>query len=207
MSKRKLPDAAGKRRFFDNHAGGWDSGRRDDPLLAKLVADLPLHPGEFVVEPGCGTALVSGLILERIGAEGGLLAFDLSPKMIEQAQDKKLGPVAEFRVADAVEIPLEAATADAVVCVRVFPHFDNQSAALAEFNRVLKLSGLLIIAHLSGREKLNAYHTRAGGEVADDKLPDEAGMRVLLGSAGFEVDRIEDRDNRYLVIACKRREL
>jgi ubiquinone/menaquinone biosynthesis C-methylase UbiE len=194
----------GKQRFFDEHAPSWENGRRDDALLEDLVAAISLEPGDFVVEPGCGTGLVSELLLQRIGENGRLLAFDISPKMIAQARDKIMGPQVEFRVADAGAVPLESTMADAVVCVRVFPHLDNQPLALSEFNRVLKSGGLLTIGHTAGREMLNEYHARVGGEVAEDMIPDEPGMRALLADSGFELLSIEDREERYLVIARKR---
>jgi SAM-dependent methyltransferase len=198
---------SGKQRFFDNTAGGWENGRRDDPAVIELVAELPLNPGNLVVEPGCGTGLVSELLLERITPGGRLLAFDISPRMIELAEAKRLGPTAEFHLADASSIPLKTAAADVVLCIRVFPHIDNRQGALAEFNRVLKNDGKLIIAHPAGREKLNTYHSNVGGEVGDDMIPEEPGMRSLLAGAGFELLELVDHDARYLVTACKRRDI
>ena len=90
MAECKSGQAKGKRHFFDNHASSWENGRRDDPLVAGLVADLPLKPGNFVVEPGCGTGLVSELIVKRIAPGGRLLAFDISPRMIGLALEKNL---------------------------------------------------------------------------------------------------------------------
>lgn len=201
------PPNCGKQRFFDRTAGGWDKGRRDDPVVIELVAALPLRPGDLVVEPGCGTGLVSRLLLERITPGGRLLAFDISPEMIKQAEAKRLGPAAEFQLAEASAIALGAAIADAVVCIRVFPHIDNIQGALAEFKRVLKTGGLLIIAHPAGRDKLNAYHSNVGGEVADDMIPEEQGMRSLLSDAGFELLELVDHDTRYLVTARKFRDI
>ncbi len=201
------PLNSGKQRFFDNTAGGWENGRRDDPAVIKLVAGLPLAPGNLVVEPGCGTGLVSELLIERIGKKGRLLAFDISPRMIELAEAKCLGPSAEFHICEASSIPLENTAADVVACIRVFPHIDNRQGALAEFNRVLKAGGILIIAHPAGREKLNTYHSNVGGEVGEDMIPEEPGMRALLAGAGFELKELVDQDTRYLVTACKKRDI
>jgi SAM-dependent methyltransferase len=201
------PFNCGKQRFFDKTAGGWENGRRDDPAVIELVAELPLAPGNLVVEPGCGTGLISELLLERIAPGGRLLAFDISPRMIEQAEAKHLGPTAEFQLADASSIPLDTAAANVVVCIRVFPHIDDRRGALAEFNRVLKTGAMMIIAHPAGREKLNTYHSNVGGEVGSDMIPEEAGMRSLLAGAGFELIELVDHDTRYLVTACKRHDI
>ncbi len=207
MADHGGPLNRGKQRFFDNTAAGWDNGRGDDPAIVELVAELPLRHGYLVVEPGCGTGLVSKLLLERIRPGGRLLALDISPAMLELAGARRLGTAAEFHLADASSIPLGTAAADVVACIRVFPHIDDRRGALAEFNRVLKEGGMLLIAHPAGREKLNAYHSGVGGEVGEDMLPAEPGMRALLSRAGFELLELVDHDTRYLVTASKCRDI
>ena len=86
-----MAEPNGKQRFFDHHAGTWEHGRRDDPLVAGLVESMPLAEGDLVIEPGCGTGLVSELIVQKIGPTGKLLALDISPRMIELALEKKTG--------------------------------------------------------------------------------------------------------------------
>ena len=125
--------------------------------------------------------------------------------MLEQAEAKGLPGHVSFHYADAVKMPLPAGCADAVVCVRVFPHIDDQHSALGEFNRVLKRGGRLVIAHLAGREQLNRYHTEVGGEVAEDMIPDEAETQALLESHGFELVSLDDRTERYLLFARKKK--
>ena len=145
------------------------------------------------------------LLLEEIGRNGRLYSFDISRQMLEKAKARAPGKRVWFHQADAAHLPLADAIADAVVCFRIFPHIDDQAGALAEFNRVLKPGGLLVIAHAMGRVKLNAYHAGVGGEVARDMIPAESRMRNLLGGAGFSEVSIDDRDERYLVLASKSR--
>ncbi len=197
-----------KQQFFDRHAADWDKerGEKEEHLRA-LVKDMGLNPSDTVIEPGCGTGLFSSVLLEYLGEKGKLYGVDISRQMLEQAEAKELWPRASFYHADAAHMPFSAAFADAVVCFRAFPHYDDRPGALAEFSRVLKAGGLLVIAHLAGREQLNEFHATAGGEVATDMLPDESGMRRLLSAAGFDLISVEDREGRYLLRAGKGRQL
>ena len=197
-----------KQQFFDRHAADWDKerGEKEEHLRA-LVKEMGLNPGDTVIEPGCGTGLFSAILLEYLGEGGKLYGVDISKQMLEQAEAKELGPRAFFYHADAARMPFSGSVADTVVCFRAFPHYDDRPGALAEFNRVLKAEGLLVIAHLAGREQLNEFHAGAGGEVATDMLPDESGMRRLLSAAGFDLISVEDREGRYLLRAGKSRQL
>ncbi|HLA41585.1 MAG TPA: methyltransferase domain-containing protein [Candidatus Glassbacteria bacterium] len=208
MGKRFEKSLEEKQKFFDRHAQAWDEENRlEQDKLAELVGELGLAPGDVVVEPGCGTGLVSSLILKIIGESGRLLAADVSRLMLEQAEKKHLFPNVSFQHADAGRLPFPDAAADAVVCFRVFPHLDDKSGALREFNRVLKSGGRLAIAHASGRDSLNEYHAGVGGEVATDMLPDRTELIRLLALHGFELHSLTDRDDRYLALAVKQRPL
>jgi len=205
MAQHFEKSTSNKGRFFDRYTTGWDSeevGKKE--AIRALVKALGLKAEDTVVEPGCGTGVISKFILEEIGENGRLYGLDISKRMLEQAEAKGLPSRALFYHADAANMPLPADCADAVVCFRVFPHIDNHHSALSEFNRVLKSGGRLIIAHLAGREQLNRYHAEVGGEVADDMIPDEDEMRTLLESYGFELVSLDDREERYLLCACKK---
>jgi ubiquinone/menaquinone biosynthesis C-methylase UbiE len=205
MAQRFEKSTGNKQKIFDRCAPEWDAeevGKKE--AIRALVKALGLKAGDTVIEPGCGTGVISKFILEEIGENGRLYGLDISKRMLEQAEAKGLPSRALFYHADAANMPLPAGCADAVVCVRVFPHIDDQHSALSEFNRVLKNGGRLIIAHLAGREKLNRYHAEVGGEVAEDMIPDEDEMRTLLESYGFELISLEDREERYLLCARKK---
>lgn len=205
MEKRDLKNnPREKRKFFDRHAAAWDSehGGEKEHLRA-LVAEMGLKTGDTVVEPGCGTGQFSAVILDCLGSRVKLCGVDNSRQMVEQAEAKGLGPGTSFYHADVADMPFPGGFADAVVCFRAFPHYDDKPGALSEFSRVLKTGGLLVIAHLAGREQLNRFHAGAGGEVAGDMLPDEDGMRQLLAEAGFKLVSLVDRQDRYLLRAVK----
>lgn len=57
---------------------------------ASAVQALHLNPGDNVVDIGCGTGLNFPLLYERVGPAGKIIAVDLSPAMLEQAQQRVL---------------------------------------------------------------------------------------------------------------------
>lgn len=192
-----------RRGFFDRHADNWEKRHDRDAereQIRVLVSEMGLMPGWTVVEPGCGTGQVSEELATVVGVEGLVLGLDISRNMLLRALEKALTG-SRFVQADASAVPVSSGSAQAVVLFRVFPHLDDSRAALAEIRRVLEPGGRLVIAHTAGRERLNRYHARAGEEVARDIIPEENEMRALLADAGFLVERIVDREDRFLVLA------
>jgi arsenite methyltransferase len=51
---------------------------------------LQLQPGQVVLDVGCGTGLSFALLLDRVGADGQVLAFEQSPEMFELAKARVL---------------------------------------------------------------------------------------------------------------------
>ena len=55
----------------------------------EMVVDvLPLHPGDTVIDAGCGTGLCFAAVQERIGPDGVLVGVDAAPDMLDVAADR-----------------------------------------------------------------------------------------------------------------------
>jgi len=68
-------------------APGYDRRTRlTEALRFEAVAALGLRPGDTVLDVACGTGFCFPPILERIGAQGRLIAFDSSPELLAQAR-------------------------------------------------------------------------------------------------------------------------
>lgn len=105
---------------------------------------LPEVRGLRVLDAGCGSGIYSEWLLEH-GAE--VVALDASPKMVEHATRRTQGR-ATIRVAD-LGAPLdflESGAFDLVVCPLVMEYIRDWRATFAEFHRVLRPGGVLVVS-------------------------------------------------------------
>jgi SAM-dependent methyltransferase len=69
-------------RSYDWRTGGYQGFRR------AIVDALPVRPAQVVLDVGCGTGLCFGLLLEKVGHEGGVVGIEESPEMVAMAQER-----------------------------------------------------------------------------------------------------------------------
>jgi len=101
----------------------WDAGSYHRVSVpheewARAVLDrLPLRGDETVLDAGCGSGRVTGLLIERLSG-GRVIAVDGSPSMVEKVRET-LRPGDEALVSDLTELELEQQV-DAVFSSAVF---------------------------------------------------------------------------------------
>jgi SAM-dependent methyltransferase len=115
-----------------------------------------LPPGARILDAGSGFTFFPYLLADELAAHvtcvdvadlGGL--FDASPY-----RDRSV----EFASGDLGALPFDDATFDAVVCVSVLEHMDMPDVVVAEFRRVLKPGGRLVLTmdvSLDGRAQIS----------------------------------------------------
>jgi demethylmenaquinone methyltransferase/2-methoxy-6-polyprenyl-1,4-benzoquinol methylase len=133
-----------------------------------------LQPGMQVVDVGMGTGLVSREILKITGEPQRLIGVDPSPGMMGQARFET--PL-DCRIGRAEEIPVASASADFLVMGYALRHIADFAAAAAEFRRVLKPGGRLLVLEI----------TRAEGRIANLLL--KAYMRGIVPTIARVVSR------------------
>jgi demethylmenaquinone methyltransferase/2-methoxy-6-polyprenyl-1,4-benzoquinol methylase len=126
-----------------------------------LLRQAELEPGQWVLEPGCGTGRLTRLLAEAVGPRGRVLALDISPKMVAACRLR----VGHLEQVEVIQTSLEIfwappASSDRVICYQVFPHFDDQAAALRRLAGFLRPDGIVVVAHFMGPDKVNEAHAR-----------------------------------------------
>jgi SAM-dependent methyltransferase len=110
-----------------------------------------LHPGERVVDVGCGAGFDSLIAARMVGGAGQVIGVDMTPAMLEKARQ---GAVAagranvEFREGYAEALPVPDGWADVVISNGALNLVPDKAAALAEMARVLKPTGRLQISDI-----------------------------------------------------------
>jgi demethylmenaquinone methyltransferase/2-methoxy-6-polyprenyl-1,4-benzoquinol methylase len=69
-------------RSYDRRTGGFQVYRQ------ALVGALPVHPGQVVLDVGCGTGLCCGFLVEKVGPQGGVVGIEESPEMAAIARER-----------------------------------------------------------------------------------------------------------------------
>jgi ubiquinone/menaquinone biosynthesis C-methylase UbiE len=137
------------------------------------LLDRPLRSGEVVFDAGCGTGwLAAGL--RRARPDVTVVGSDLSAGMLGQARTAGGWPLIQ---ADSTVLPLASGSVDVLVCRGVLHHLPDVPAALAEWRRVLKPDGAVVLS--SEPTKIVEKH----GEVL---------VRVLLALLRKPLTEVED---------------
>jgi ubiquinone/menaquinone biosynthesis C-methylase UbiE len=180
------------RRYWDKHSKTYDRqmGFMDRWLFRNTRSWTCRQATGATLEVAIGT----GLNLQHYPASIDLTGIELSPAMLEIAQQRArdLDRTVDLRIGDAEALDLPDTAFDTVVCTFSLCAIPDHRAALAEMIRVLRPGGLLLLAD----------------HVASTTAPIRAGQRLLeLGSvpiggehflrrpiehvraAGFEIER------------------
>ena len=168
---------------FDAVAGEWD--RFQAPFYSAGVREaalLRLLPrGLRVADVGCGTGL---LTLALAGVAETVEAVDASDRMVRLAREKlrRAGAAnVTVRRASAEKLPFKNGSLDAVFAFHLLRHLVRPADALAEFGRVVKPGGRVVLVEL---EPHGVRALRAATGSHHLGLPRET-VRAALKRGGF----------------------
>ena len=115
------------------------------------ISFLDLQPGEKVLDLGCGRGEETLQAATFVGEDGFAWGLDITPKMIERAQERaELGATKNvvFVLSSMEKIPLEDASLDAVLSNCAINHVENKVAVYREIHRTLKSGGRFVVSDI-----------------------------------------------------------
>ena len=117
-----------------------------EPYAEDLAARLAVKPGMRVLEIACGTGIVTRQLLARLPGDATLVATDISPAMLAIAE-QRISPDSRlaWQPADALALPFDDASFDAVVCQFGIMFFPDKVQGLSQIHRVLRAGGQLLV--------------------------------------------------------------
>ncbi len=117
-----------------------------EPYAADLASRLALRPVTRVLEVACGTGVATRALAAALGDGVAIVATDLNQPMLGHAAALGTQRPVEWRQADALRLPFQDATFDAVVCQFGAMFFPDKSQAFSEARRVLRAGGVFIFS-------------------------------------------------------------
>jgi demethylmenaquinone methyltransferase/2-methoxy-6-polyprenyl-1,4-benzoquinol methylase len=151
------------REVYDGHAHHYDLalklyalvGLRANAYRLRAIELMHLHPGDCVVDLGCGTGLSFAPIIERIGSEGRLIGVDLAPGMLSIARERVRR--SGWRNVELVEADISAyefpEDVNGVLAVGSFGYIADYASVIKKVALALAPGGHLVI--LDGKQPEN----------------------------------------------------
>ena len=125
-------------RFYEQHLVPLIFAPYAGDIARRVAARAPGR----ALEVAAGTGAVTRELAKALPPSAKIVATDLNPPMLEQAAAIGTAHPVEFKVADAMQLPFDDASFDAVVCQFGAMFFPDKARAFAEARRVLRPGGL-----------------------------------------------------------------
>jgi SAM-dependent methyltransferase len=177
---------------YSRQAEHYDETRSASPsVLRPLRVALDGAPGRRLADIGGGTGNYA-LALKREGWEP--VVVDRSPAMLARAAAKGLAVVE----ADAQQLPFEDESFDAATMISMLHHVEDQGAALAEAQRILRTGGRLVLKGFTGEDAASLwildYFPGSRAWMEETHPPRAAILAELPGARliDFEFEDMED---------------
>lgn len=150
-----MPEGKAVNQMFAGIAGRYDitnhllSGGMDFSWRRKLVAAVNAHGPRDVLDLATGSGDVAFCLRRKLGAQVAITGMDFCQPMLDEADRKKadepLFADIPFLQGDALELPLEDESFDAVTIAFGFRNFEDRDRGLREILRVLRPGGALFV--------------------------------------------------------------
>ena len=128
-----------------------------EPYAMDLSRRVAVLQPARVLEIAAGTGVVTRHLARELPAGTAIVATDLNQPMLDQAAARGTARPVEWRQADALALPFEDESFDAVVCQFGVMFFPEKSKGFSEARRVLRPGGVFVFS-VWDRIEDNAAH-------------------------------------------------
>jgi len=183
------------RQIYNTIGAGLDRATRFEEQAKQLgLTLLAATPGQRLLHVGVGTGAEHAALHALIGPSGLLVGYDLARGMLELTRSHADTPLCE---GDAARLPFATASFDRLFSAYMLDLIPGAElpAVLAEFRRVLRPSGRLVLVSLTEGVDLRSRLFVARWKLGYRLDPQRFGgcrplqLHALLGQAGFTVER------------------
>jgi len=129
-----------------------------EPYAADLAKRVASRAPSRVLEIAAGTGVVTRHLATMLPSQSTIIATDLNAPMLKLAEEIGTARPVQWRPADAMQLPFEDTSVDAVVCQFGVMFFPDRPHAYAEVRRVLRPGGVFLF---------NAWDRIEDNELAD----------------------------------------
>lgn len=161
----------------------WHVGKRKLVLemLKKFFSTGGIKLPAKILDVGCGT----GIIMQELMSYGKIWGLDINDKALQYCHAKKAG---DFLLKTDLEqeLPFKESFFDAVLCLDVLEHIQNEELVLSEFFRILKKEGVLILM-VPAYQYLWSYWDRMAGHY---RRYNTKRLENILKQNGFKVEKL-----------------
>jgi SAM-dependent methyltransferase len=117
-----------------------------EPYATDMAKRLASRSPTRVLELAAGTGVLTRALASTLPERVSIVATDLNQAMLDQAAALGCERPVEWRQADAMQLPFEDETFDAVICEVGVMFFPDKATAFSESRRVLTSGGVLIFS-------------------------------------------------------------
>lgn len=117
-----------------------------DPYAEDLANRVASFAPQRVLEIACGTGALTRAMASTLPETVPIVATDLNHAMIETAMSMSISRPVEWKHADAMKLPFDDESFDAIVCQFGVMFFPDKGEAFSELRRVLQPGGALMFS-------------------------------------------------------------
>jgi len=140
------------------------AGYVTEPAIRQAIRGLPVNPGSRGLDAGCGNALRTVLLADKVGTAGLLVGLDKSPDNLVAARnvinENTLSPSITLVQGDILELPFRDGSFDWVWCSdTMWPGHvvEDPVAGVAGLARVLRPGGIVALVYWSSQVLLPGH--------------------------------------------------